>query len=379
MTTFNTPSQPNPAIDFTAGNTLSFWMRAVVALPTNFWIGPSGGNWNDPANWNSGDVPDTQAETANLLAAASPTTINMDFPTLINGVTFDSAAPNGYTISGTETLTLGGQIGFQRSLNVVNGVHSITSPLELINAPSTPESGWTVTTTNAADQLTTSGVITLNNTGPMSINKNGAGLWETSRLESLNDPTFAPVILRVNGGTARLLAGGGTTRVYGITMAGGVAPTTRFDINGNAVVVDYAPPVPGPEAEPLDTLKAQIASAYAGGSWTGPGIGSTGANNSTHGVGYAEASALPSVPAVFGTVDADTVLIRLTRYGDANLDGIVNLADFNRLAANFGTGAEDTLLAQFRLDPTLGRSESSRFAVVLCGWVDVSCPREAGR
>jgi hypothetical protein len=37
-------------------------------------------------------------------------------------------------------------------------------------------------------------------------------------------------------------------------------------------------------------------------------------------------------------VDQSAVLARYTRYGDANLDGQVNLADFNRLAAGFGTG-----------------------------------------
>src|SRR5262249_29216220 len=31
-----------------------------------------------------------------------------------------------------------------------------------------------------------------------------------------------------------------------------------------------------------------------------------------------------------------TVLIRYTRYGDANLDGVVNALDFNALASRFG-------------------------------------------
>jgi hypothetical protein len=33
------------------------------------------------------------------------------------------------------------------------------------------------------------------------------------------------------------------------------------------------------------------------------------------------------------------VLVRYTRYGDADLNGSVNLLDFNRLAANFGTAS----------------------------------------
>jgi hypothetical protein len=38
-------------------------------------------------------------------------------------------------------------------------------------------------------------------------------------------------------------------------------------------------------------------------------------------------------------VDGSAVLARLTRYGDANLDGSVNLSDFNALASNFGKAA----------------------------------------
>ena len=56
-------------------------------------------------------------------------------------------------------------------------------------------------------------------------------------------------------------------------------------------------------------------------------------------VGYGEASDLPSIPPAFGTVDTTSVLFRHTRYGDADLNGNVNLSDFNRLAANFGLGS----------------------------------------
>ena len=56
-------------------------------------------------------------------------------------------------------------------------------------------------------------------------------------------------------------------------------------------------------------------------------------------LGYGEASAIFSnFPAVFvgQSVDDTSVTVRYTRYGDATLDGLVNLTDFNRLASNFG-------------------------------------------
>jgi hypothetical protein len=38
-------------------------------------------------------------------------------------------------------------------------------------------------------------------------------------------------------------------------------------------------------------------------------------------------------------VDNTSILIKHTFYGDANLDGAVNLTDFNRVAANWGATA----------------------------------------
>jgi hypothetical protein len=59
-------------------------------------------------------------------------------------------------------------------------------------------------------------------------------------------------------------------------------------------------------------------------------------------VGFAEATDLfTAFPATFAgqTIDDTSVLLCVTRRGDANLDGAVNLQDFNRLAAHFGATA----------------------------------------
>src|SRR5688572_10627947 len=52
-------------------------------------------------------------------------------------------------------------------------------------------------------------------------------------------------------------------------------------------------------------------------------------------------------PATFAgqPVDATSILIRYTVYGDADLSGNVNLNDFNKLAANFGAAAAAALPA----------------------------------
>ncbi len=359
LTTNNTINQGNPAIDFSAGNTLSFWLRAEQAAPTNQWTGATGGNWNDPANWTTGVPPNGPSGVANLLdPPAGPITINLDAPTTINTIKFNNAG--GYTIAGTETLTLAGIAGFQRTFNVEVGSHSVTAPIEVTNGPANAANGWAVIVNRAQDVMTTSGSITLNNLGTLVINKQGAGRWDTSALVSISDPVTAPVSLQVSGGEARLIAGGGLTRVNGLSIAGGAVPTAKLNITNNPVVVDYV--ATDPPTTPLATIKAQVAAGYAAGSWNGNGIISTNANSSTHGVGYAEASTLPSVPAIFGSVDGDAILIRLTRYGDANLDGLVNLADFNRLAANFGTMDGEWSEGDFNYDNNVNLQDFNRLA-----------------
>ncbi len=168
--------------------------------------------------------------------------------------------------------------------------------------------------------------------------QNGGALNSTNQIDVRNTATYrynagelsAGSIDIKNGG--QFLMGSGANKVArtkGILTSG----TGKVDLADNAATVDYT------GASPIASIRSQIVSAYNGGSWNGSGIGSSfSAANPSYGIGYAEASELGSIPSIFGTVDSDTVLIRTTRYGDADLSGFINLADFNHLAANFGTG-----------------------------------------
>jgi hypothetical protein len=114
----------------------------------------------------------------------------------------------------------------------------------------------------------------------------------------------------------------------------GIQETARLDIGREAVIFDYAP---GYSA--LGDVRSMISSGYADGAWIGAGICSHAAGTSQRAIGYGEASSLFSTfPATFmgQTIDDTAVLLRYTRYGDANLDDTVDLADFNRLAGGFG-------------------------------------------
>ncbi len=107
----------------------------------------------------------------------------------------------------------------------------------------------------------------------------------------------------------------------------------RADVgNGDAVVHNGS----------LAALTAAAATGFAGGAWTGPGLDSTAAAADPQhltAVGVVP-NASPSGTALYSTFDgqavtASDVLIRYTYYGDANLDGKVDAADYLRVDAGY--------------------------------------------
>lgn len=316
--------------------------------PLSEWNFNGAGNWTEAGKWTGDGVPNAPDARAVLgtLGGAGARTITLDTNVRLASLTFDNTG--GYTIapSGGNTLTITGNPATP-SVVVNSGNHTIGAPLIL---------GATTNFSIAAgSQLSVTGAMTA--TG-QTVVKTGAGVVQF--------PNVVADRLFVSEGTVQVAANGtvaGTSNVKSLGIAGDATPTAKLDITNNAVVVDYTAPPPGAEAEPFDTIKAQITSAYAGGSWTGNGIGSSSADANNFAVGYAEASALTTVPAIFGTVDADAVLVRLTRYGDADLSGNVNLGDFNRLAANFGAiGAAVWSQGDFNYDSVVNLQDFNRLA-----------------
>jgi hypothetical protein len=304
------------------------------------------GNWSDAANWLglTAAVPNGVDATAVLgLGSSGDRTITVDAPQTLGTLLFNTGAT--INVNGSSAITLDVSTG-QANIQSYTGSHTVSAPLTL-------NDNTTITVSPTAAALTLTGELSA--TG-RTVTKAGNG-----RVEFVNVRAAG---LAINAGTVRMLPGGtdaSTSKVNTLTIAGGTTPTARLDITNNAVVVDYGP-VAGPEAEPLDTIKAQITAAFAGGAWTGNGITSADANTNNFAVGYAERSALAALPAIFNsvTVDSTSVLIRLTRYGDADLSGTVNSDDFNRLASSFGTNGKVWSEGNFNYD-ALGTVNSDDF------------------
>ncbi len=136
-----------------------------------------------------------------------------------------------------------------------------------------------------------------------------------------------------------------TSRVNLLAVAGGLTPTGKLDLKNNALVIDYA-------ASPVAIISAQIAYAFNGGAWDRAGITSSLADGA-HGVGYAEASALASVPAIFGNVDSTSLLLRYTILGDADLNGRVDFSDLLKLAQNYESNGAYWYQGDFTYDSSV--------------------------
>jgi hypothetical protein len=190
-------------------------------------------------------------------------------------------------------------------------------------------------------------------TGDDSVNINGAStvvrFAASQRIGSLT----------VFGGVAQLAAPAGSMVLTATSL--NVDDGGRLDLTHEDMIIDYA------TVSPVATVQARLASGYAGGAWNGQGINSStaAAAGGATAVGYAESNQVFSAfPATFAgqTVDATAVLLKYTFYGDANLDGSVNLQDFNRLAGNFGQSPRRWSQGNFDFDNDVDLADFNRLA-----------------
>ena len=291
----------------------------TLAAPPDwhFWAGAASGAWSASENWTNG-APGGVGHTAHFGPAPGAAVVSVTAPVTVGMINFDNAS--GYTVEGAAAITMGGPAGIA-AINVVAGSHRIAAPVVL-------ESDLLVTVRHPASALAFGGNVTA---AGRAVTKAGAGAVQFEHLRSAS--------LDVRDGTVRISQKPMPTDPSGTGVVESLAlgATARLDITNNAFIVDHAPAA---DDEPLETIRAGIISARNGGAWDGPGITSTLANANQFAVGYAPSSAIfTTFPATFAgqTIDDSAVLIRFTRYGDANLDGAVNLGDFNRLASSFGS------------------------------------------
>ncbi|MBC8109366.1 MAG: PEP-CTERM sorting domain-containing protein, partial [Anaerolineae bacterium] len=194
----------------------------------------------------------------------------------------------------------------------------------------------------AGNPLTAGGFGTFTQNGGV-LNASGTvKVWGINRgVYRFNGGQFTANALDITGGRYIVgAASGGVPRVNSLSIGG----NGRFDLNDNKLIIDYTGASPiGAVATP-NTITNYIATGRnggVGGTWTGPGLTSSTANGNLFAVGVAEASQAFGISgagtATFGgqTVDATSVLVKFTYYGDTDLNGIVDFDDYSHTDQGF--------------------------------------------
>ncbi len=263
-----------------------------IVLPQDGWKTDGSGDWNAAANWQPAAVPngvDATAVFPNVIS--SPQTVYTNTAVTVGTLRFDS--PSTYVLSGAGSLTVSTSSG-TGSVEVLQGSHKINLPLFFASDTNvTVASGATLT---IADPATIRAGKTVTKNGNLVIQ--------------------APLTLEA--GASLVLASGPTTAFGAPSLASGA----KIDVKTNSMTVDYRG-----QASPAATIKSQLASGYASGAWTGEGINTSSAVANQTALGWKDDAA------------SSSILVKYTYYGDANLDGQVDISDLGALATAWQTSA----------------------------------------
>jgi hypothetical protein len=163
---------------------------------------------------------------------------------------------------------------------------------------------------------------TIVNNGVIAIDSNSSS---TSTVSATGAITGTGTLVINSGGKLAFALGAGGSSQDSLS----IAASTSLDLNNNHFIIDY-----GAGPDPFTTIAGYVKSGYNGGNWNGPGIMSTAAQTLTNGLKYGLGYADGKDGKVSGLTSGQ-IEVKYTLLGDANLDGLVNAADFTILAANF--------------------------------------------
>jgi hypothetical protein len=272
---------PPVAGNATFATNLAAWAAGTLADDTCIWTATTGGSWQSGGSWLSGAMP-AVADTV-LFNEPATYTVTVGGPVTARSLDFSAGRPAVAFAAAGATLTVGSTV-------------TVAVPLSLTGSAGITAGGFNVS--SGGSLLVGSGVTVT--TGSLS--------------------AVGPVTV-----SGRLVLAGTANRVTTLTIPTG----GQVDLGtGDLVVTDGD----------ASAINAEIATAFAGGLWDGTGITSSAAPDDTShltAVGVIANSVTGYTTFGGQPVTATDVLVRCTLYGDANLDGVVNAADYTRIDAGY--------------------------------------------
>jgi hypothetical protein len=346
-----------------------------IAPSTRLWVGDLGGVWGYTNLWEGGIQPDGPG-TGAVFDGPEDQDVILNSPTTVGSLTINSG--NKYLFSATGT---GGFIfdndGAAAQVIAMGTDHTISAPIAVTGGGLNFVVQDTRTLT-VSGNISGAGSIACTSFGNVILSGlnsyTGSTTVTRGKLTIGRSLTTTSSVNVQTGARAELGSGGGNLLKAGAISITG---TGVLDLNDNAMVIDY-----NPTADPIGNVMTYLHSAFNGGNWQGNGLTSTFAANAASQIhkmalGYAEASSLSAIPALFGTVDNSAVLVRYTFDGDANLDGSVNIADFNALALHFGGSGQFWNAGDFNYDGVVNLLDLNALATNF-GQPPISAPAALG-
>ena len=327
-------------VDF--GKPRSQWASMSVSVPIPIgpeWRVDSSGNWGASTNW-SETIPNGIGATADFLnVTAAPRTIYTDSGVTLGWLRFENS--NSYQLTGQGSLSMNVPSG-SATIQVGTGTHKINLPLYIQKDTNVSVAAGAMLKISDPLVLVDGSSLTKSGAGTLAIEAPVSSLapatlavasGQVDALVDLGDQTT----LQLTGGTASLQA---RQHLAAIDVSGGilqmdaidslvVTPSLKLsgggqvDLRNGTMIVDYS------YASPLPSIKAAIDGGRVFVSQPIAG----------EAIGIGEASDLfTSLPAIFAgeRLDATCVLIIHTIVGDANLDRVVDSADFGLLVSGYG-------------------------------------------
>jgi hypothetical protein len=276
---------------------------------------------------------------------STPVTVTLAGPHTAGVINFTANSP-AYTLNGSSITLIGDGQGDGITVNNLSA--TINSNIVL------PAGGTPVGISVASGgTLNLTGTWT-NNNPTATLTKSGAGVVNMHNLNIAG--------LDITGGTLALTAGGGTagtSLISGGTLS--ISGGGALDLNDHGMVIEYGTnPSPAGDLSfaqtarnyPAGSIQRYAQTAFNGFGWNGPGLTSSVAANDPNGltaVGIADENDLGDVYPSDYTVagggpgtwmgqpinDTNNVLVRMTYYGDGNLDGVVNRLDVSALSQGY--------------------------------------------
>ena len=326
--------------------------KLPVNVPT--WNIDGGGTWANAASWKTGTFPNAPGATAWLLnkltAGNSPATVTLEGETTVGTIVFENASRYSIVAGSGGMLKLD-NAGGGSVVHVIRGSHLIAAPIQVVD-------GGVIDVAAGAELQATAGLALA---AGKSLAKRGAGVAMIAggvvldpsssinviegdlKLESIENGTlrigqFATASLDPNATATK------ASLVHSLEIAGATdAWLTTLDLNRGRLIVQADTQAP---ADVLAQLTNQIVSARNTATpWTGNGITSSAARADARGmtgigvIANDIGDGAGTVNTVFGdlAVNANSILMKYTWNGDANLDGIVNADDYFLVDSGFIT------------------------------------------